>query len=380
MSKNEMPVSKIHDTITTKSLKRILPNIKPNINPAKADRQKRQERDSRLQNYFALLAIVPAVLSIMAYEFLDYMLYVIRPWRTDYDPLTGLGILIPMALLMELFTFFFSRHLLKKVNRLTTAINRVAKGDFSVTLNETHAAPLKEVVRDFNKMTKELQSVETLRCDFTNNFSHEFKTPIASINGFAQLLLDTEVSEEERKEYLQIIAEESARLTQLAEQTMMLSRLDSQQSIPDKEWYSLDEQLRQTAILLSPAWSEKNISLDMDVRPLSYYGNPALLSQLWINLLNNAVKFTPKNGQISICARAQGEAFLVSIQDSGCGIPEEQLPHIFQRYYQGNRSHSSAGLGLGLSIAHRIVELCGGSIRVTSTPGTGSCFTVFLPV
>lgn len=342
--------------------------------------QKYRERDSRLQNYFALLAIVPAILAIMAYEFLDYMLYVIRPWRTDYNPLIGLGILIPMALLMELFTFFFSKHLLKKVNILTSAINRVAGGDFSVTLDETHAAPLKEVVRDFNKMTKELRSVETLRCDFTNNFSHEFKTPIASINGFAQLLLDTEVSSEERQEYLHIIAEESARLTQLAEQTMMLSRLDSQQSVPDQKFYSLDEQLRQTAILLSPAWSEKNIALDIDMNPVSYYGNPALLSQLWINLLNNAVKFTPENGQISICARQQGEAILVSIQDSGCGIPEEQLPHIFQRYYQGNRSRSSAGLGLGLSIANRIVELCGGSIRVASTPGVGSCFTVFLPI
>lgn len=308
------------------------------------------------------------------------MLYVIRPQRTDYNPLMGLGILIPMALLMELFTFFVSRHLLKKVKKLTTAINRVAKGDFSVTLDEAHAAPLKEVVRDFNQMTKELQSVETLRCDFTNNFSHEFKTPIAAINGFAQLLIDTEVSEDERQEYLHIIAEESARLTHLAEQTMMLSRLDSQQIIPDKEFYSLDKQLRQTAILLSPAWNEKNISLDIDVRPLSYYGNPALLSQLWINLLNNAVKFTPENGQISICARQEDDTFLVSIQDSGCGIPKEQLPHIFQSYYQGSRSRSPAGLGLGLSIAHRIARLCGGDITAESTPGAGSCFTVSLTV
>ncbi len=159
-------------------------------------KQKLREQNSRLQNYFALLAIVPAVISIMAYEFLDFMLFVIRPERTDYDPVTGLGILVPMALMMELITFFFSRHLLKKVSRLTNAINSVASGNFNVTLDEKHAAPLTEVVRDFNKMTRELQSVETLRRDFTNNFSHEFKTPIASINGFAQLLLDTEVSGE----------------------------------------------------------------------------------------------------------------------------------------------------------------------------------------
>ncbi|MCM1542786.1 MAG: HAMP domain-containing histidine kinase [Blautia sp.] len=343
-------------------------------------KQQLREQNSRLQNYFALLAIVPAVVAIMAYEFLDYMLFLIRPQRTDYDPVTGLGILIPMALMMELITFFFSRYLLRKVGRLTNAINSVASGNFNVTLDEKHAAPLTEVVRDFNKMTQELKSVETLRKDFTNNFSHEFKTPIASINGFAQLLLDTEVSEAERQEYLHIIAEESARLTHLAEQTMMLSRLDSQQEIPDKETFSLDEQLRQTAILLSPSWSEKHIDLDVDIPALSYYGNPSLLSHLWINLLNNAIKFTPENGTISLSACRTGNCLRVSIQDSGCGMDEKQLPHIFHPYYQGSRSHSSNGLGLGLSIAHRIVELCDGSIEVTSALGQGSCFTVILPL
>ncbi len=337
-----------------------------------------RERNSQLQNYFALLAIVPAIVAIMAYEFLDYILFLIRPWRTDYDPVTGLGILIPMALMMELITFFFSGYLLKKVTKLTNAINEVARGNFDIMLDETHAAPLTEVVRNFNKMTRELQSVEILRSDFINSFSHEFKTPIASINGFAQLLLDTGVSEEERLEYLRIIAEESSRLTHLAEQTMLLSRLDSQQGISDKEAYSLDEQLRQTVILLSAAWSEKHIEVNMDVDSLTYHGSPTLLSQLWINLLNNAIKYTPENGIISISARQQDNNLLVSIQDTGCGISEEQLPYIFHRYYQGN-SRSSTGLGLGLSIAHRITELCGGSINVTSKAGEGSCFTVVLP-
>ena len=342
--------------------------------------QQLREQNSQLQNYFALLAIVPSVISIMAYEFLDYLLFIIRPWRTDYDPVTGLGILIPMALMMESVTFFFSKHLLKKVRRLTNAINSVASGNFNVTLDEKHAAPLSEVVKDFNKMVRELQSVETLRSDFTNNFSHEFKTPIASINGFAQLLLDTEVSEEERQNYLHIIADESARLTHLAEQTMMLSRLDNQQSIPDRELFSLDEQLRQTAILLSPSWNEKHIDLSVDIPALSYYGNPSLLSHLWINLLNNAIKFTPENGNISISACSTEKELSVSIQDNGCGIAEEQLPCIFHRYYQGNRSHSSKGLGLGLSIAHRIVELCDGFIEVNSILEQGSCFTVVLPL
>lgn len=172
-------------------------------------KQKLREQNSRLQNYFALIAIIPSLIAVMAYKLLDYVLFLIRPERTDYDPITGLGILIPMALMMEFVTFLFSRHLLKKVSRLTTAINRVASGDFHVALDEKSAVPLTEIARDFNKIAQELQSVETLRRDFTNNFSHEFKTPIASINGFAQLLLDTNVSEAERQKYLHIIADAS---------------------------------------------------------------------------------------------------------------------------------------------------------------------------
>lgn len=335
--------------------------------------------NSHLQNYLAIVAIVPAILSIMAYEFLDYMLYIWLPERTDYDPITGLGILIPMAWMMELFMYFFSRHLLKKVNRLTDAINQVGNGDYNVTLDEKRMAPLTEVVSNFNKMTKQLQSVETLRSDFINDFSHEFKTPITSINGFAQLLLDTQVGPQEQQEYLQIIADESQRLSHLAQQTMMMSKLDTQTAIDHTKDFALDEQIKQNIILLSQDWSDKNIQMDVDLAPVTYNSDPTITTHIWINLLNNAIKFTPEHGKIGVHLSQDDSNIICTICDNGPGIAKDQLTYIFNKYYQTDASHSSQGMGLGLSIVARTVELCGGEITVDSIPGEGTTFTVTLP-
>ena len=342
---------------------------------------KKRPDNSQLQNYLSIISIVPAVISIMAYEFLDYMLYIIHPERTDYDPITGLGILIPMSLMMELFTYFFSRRLLKKTKRITTAINQIGNGDYSVSIDEKHMAPFSEVVSNLNHMSEKLQSVETLRADFINDFSHEFKTPISSINGFANLLLDSNVTDEERNEYLHIIANESARLAHLSEQTIMMSRLDTQTDIPNKKIFSLDEQIKQVIILLSKDWTAKKINMDVDLDPIMYYGNDSMMIHIWINLINNAIKFTPNQGTISITLKSDSSnnlPIIFKITDSGKGMNEEQIKHIFDKYYQAEKSHSSHGLGLGLSIVSRTVQLCGGIIQVQSKPNMGSTFNIRL--
>lgn len=241
-------------------------------------------------------------------------------------------------------------------------------------------APFTEVVTNLNTMTQELQSVETLRADFINDFSHEFKTPITSINGFATLLLDTEVDDKTRNEYLKIIADESERLSHLAEQTILMSRLDSQTSIPDKVLFSLDEQIKQDIILLSNNWTSKNIDMDIDLASVKYYGNPSMMAHIWINLLTNAIKFTPEHGTIRIRCYKEQDNIICSISDTGKGMTREEQQRIFNRYYQSDKSHATQGLGLGLSIVHRIIELCNGSISVTSTTGSGSTFTVTLPI
>lgn len=248
--------------------------------------------NQRLPNYFALVAIVPAILSIIAYEFIEYCGVFVLPetWRRNF--LYGLGMLIPMALMTELFTSFFSCILSKRINKIAEAMQKVAQGDFSIEVESEKLKPFRDIAINFNKMTKELRSVETLRKDFINDFSHEFKTPISSINGFAKLLLETDVSEEDRRAYLEIIAEESERLATLAGNTMMLSKLENQTILPEAEDYRLDKQIRQNIILLSNAWEEKKIQMDVDLEEITYHGNADLMSHVWMNLLNNAIKFT----------------------------------------------------------------------------------------
>ena len=158
-----------------------------------------------------------------------------------------------------------------------------------------------------------------------------------------------------------------------------MSRLESQHSIPEKEPFSLDEQIKRCTILLSSAWEKKRIAFSADLEPVSYVGNEELMRHVWINLLNNAIKFTPEGGEVSITLQCSPEQIQVQISDTGIGMSPEMISHIFDQYYQGEPNHTEKGMGLGLSIVHRIVELCGGQIQVDSIPDQGSVFTVLLP-
>lgn len=342
--------------------------------------------NTRFQNYMAIMAIVPAVLSIMGYEFVDFMLYTFFDSRTEYQPLDGLGILMPMAFMMELFTYFFSKRIIKKVNILTSAMESVAKGNYNIRLDSKRMTPLKEMSDSFNSMAEDLASVETLRTDFINDFSHEFKTPIVSINGFANLLLEENLTEEEQREYLTIIADESERLSNLAQQTMLMSKLDTQVKINESSIknFSLSEQIRRCIILLQNSWSDKNIDMQIDLAKVTYTGDPTLIEHIWINLLNNAIKFTPENGIIKIELSENSSEYnpsvVFKITDSGCGMTDDEIAHIFNKYYQADSSHSGKGLGLGLAICNRVVTLCKGSISVESILDKGTTFTVSLPI
>lgn len=332
-----------------------------------------------LANYFALVAIVPAFLSVMAYELVSWSLSYVIHYGT-FEPLSGLGMIIPMTMLTEFFMYFLAKSLSRRLGIIQNAMHQVAGGNYSVRLDSEALQPFTEIADSFNTMAEELGSVETLRDDFINDFSHEFKTPIASINGFAKLLLEEDVDPEDRQEYLQIIADESGRLAELASNTLMMNKLDNYSSIPNQEDYSLDEQIRQNVVLLSPQWDKKHIQMEVDLEPLTYHGNPDLMSQVWINILNNAIKFTPEQGTIAVRLQVRDNNVYISISDTGQGMSEEDCKRIFQKYYQADSSHASKGMGLGLSIAHRIVELCGGEIQVDSIQDVGSTFTVQLPL
>lgn len=232
----------------------------------------------------------------------------------------------------------------------------------------------------FNRMAQELENTELLRSDFINNFSHEFKTPIVSLRGFAKILKNDSLTKEERDEYLDIIISESNRLSQLSTNVLNLSKIEKMSILSDMESFDLSEEVRQSVLLLESKWQNKNLELFIDMDELEYHGNKALLNQVWINLIDNAIKFSPQNGKIKLKLHRKKDQVVFQILDNGCGMDEETKNHIFDRFYQGDSSHTAEGNGIGLTVVEKIVHLHKGQIRVVSEAGIGTTFTVNLPI
>lgn len=264
------------------------------------------------------------------------------------------------------------------------AMKKLANGDFTVRVNHAeHGYVPREMVefeQSFNKAAEELGGTEILRKDFINNFSHEFKTPIVSISGFADLLLEEQLPPEDQKEYLTIIRDESRRLADLATNILTLNRVESQTILTDKAAFPLDEQLRQSVLVTQQKWRQKKLDFDADLVPAEYTGSEGLLKEVWLNLLDNAAKFSPEGGTVAVNLRKAKNALMVSVTDQGEGMSADTQAHIFEQFYQGDTSHTTQGNGLGLAMVKKVLELHGGSIQVNSAPGQGSCFTVTLPI
>jgi signal transduction histidine kinase len=274
-----------------------------------------------------------------------------------------------------------SYHLLRPLRELIEATKTVAKGDFSVRLEPgNQIGEIAELIESFNLMTEDLSGIEMFRSDFINTFSHEFKTPIVSIRGFAKQLRNENLTDEERREYTDIIILESERLTKLSANILLLSKLENQTILSDQKIFSLDEQLRNDILLLEKQWTNKDLEIEPELDEVEYYGNADVLSQLWVNLLSNAIKFTPKGGKIVVRLTQDSEYVKIMIRDNGMGMSPETLQHIFEKFYQGDRSHSVEGNGLGLALVKRIVELCNGNISIESEEGNGTTVYVALPV
>ena len=299
----------------------------------------------------------------------------------ESNALYMLGMIPSMWIVVSLCTWIILRAIRKRMGILLDGIQSVSNGDLSVQLDTNGAGEYEAIYRSFNRMVSELKNTKEEMDNFVNEFSHEFKTPITSIYGFSRLLLETgeEIESPERMQYLQVIADESLRLSELSQKTLLLARVEACEIITDKEHYSLSEQLKHCAILLLPQMDKKKITLEMNVPDIYYYGNQELLEHVWINLLGNAVKFTPEHGRIIIQAKVTPEQMEVQIVDSGPGMEEEILSHIFEKYYQSQDGRKKGGNGIGLAIAHRIVTLSGGTITAESHPGKGSIFRVAFP-
>lgn len=272
------------------------------------------------------------------------------------------------------------RGIVRPIKSLSKASRNVAKGNFNVSVEVKSIDEVGELSADFNKMVHELKSIDALRKDFVSNVSHEFRTPITSINGFARLIHDNDLPQEQLKEYSSIIVNESKRLMELSSDLLRLSELDNTTIREGSSVFSLDEQIRKTVLLLEPQWSKKDIEFELHLEEAQYVGDEDLLKQVWINLIQNAIKFSYDKGLIIISLCPWNDALRIRIEDNGVGIPDEDKQHIFDRFYKGNKSQSQNGNGLGLSIVSKIVEIYKGEISVESELGKGSTFTVYLPL
>ena len=327
-------------------------------------------------NWAVWFYILILISSVMAFGLISFLGYDLNENNSIY-----MLYMIPLMGLISGVTLDKIIKTLKiRMEKILNGISDVAEGNLDVELDLKDAGEYKIIYQNFNKMVKELKSTKIEMQNFVNDFSHEFKTPITSIKGFADLILETDVSKEERNQYLQIISEESARLAELSQNTLLLSKLDAEQVVTDKKEFSLDEQIKKCAILLLRELEKKQITLNMELPNVKNYGNEEIMFQIWMNLISNAIKFTPENSEITIVMVRNEDNVTVDISDSGIGMDEGTIKHIFEKYYQGDASHSTKGYGLGLSIVERIVALCGGEISVTSVPGSGSTFTVILPI
>lgn len=274
------------------------------------------------------------------------------------------------------------KFLVRPFNQLINQMNRLASGDFTARLE--YGMPLKkhptfaELSESFNTMAQELESTEILRGDFVNNFSHEFKTPIVSIAGFAKILRRASLTKEEQQEYLDIIEEESLRLSSMATNVLNLTKVENQTILTNVTEFNLSEQIRSCILLLESKWAKKNIEFRIEFGEHRISANEELLKQVWINLVDNAIKFSPEGGTVEVAVDASPQSVKVTVVNQGEPIPAERQKKIWNKFYQGDESHASEGNGIGLALVDKIVHLHRGKAEV-SFYGNKVAFSVMLP-
>lgn len=283
--------------------------------------------------------------------------------------LTGIVISVISAILHE-----------KRTDRLSGALQKISDGEFSVRLQQRklNDSLTNSMVEMFNAMALSLENTEALNNDFISNLSHEMKTPLGTINGFAKMLKDSGFTETEKADYLNIIINESERLSLLSNNIMLLSRLEKQTVPVNREDYNLTEQLRQTVASMYHKWSEKNIEIILEGEDFSVSANRELMVQVWINLLDNGIKFSPADGNIYINVIKNADCVAVSIKNFGATLGGDEISHIFEKFYQGTGEKKALGNGLGLPMVKKITELHGGTVCAELCDDNGIIFTVTL--
>ncbi len=336
----------------------------------------------RMRLYFSVVVGITLLLATGIMVGLEFLL--IRINLFNEAEIASSGVLtvlmggVASIILGTLLSYFVGSALLSPLNRLVDGMVLLSEGRYDVRLELTGKEQTKKLFDRFNNLAKELQNIEILRSDFINNFSHEFKTPIASVKGLVGLMKRKPLSKEKQAEYLTVIEEELSRLSLITTNILSLSKIENQGIAPAMERYNLSEQLRTCVLLFERPWQEKRLSLTMDFPECEIKANEEMMSQVFINLLDNAIKYTPEGGEISIGIGEKNGRLTVTVANQGPEIPEGEREKIFHKFYQVDRAGASGGNGIGLSIVHKIVSLHGGEVLCDRIEDR-TVFTVILP-
>ncbi len=290
--------------------------------------------------------------------------------------------LIMLGIVIAFFvSWILAKRFFKPIDELRAAMQKVADGNFDVRIeNKSAAKEFQEVVAGFNMMVQELRSTEIIQGDFVSNVSHEFKTPINAIEGYATLLQSAESIDDAEAEYIDKILFNTKRISSLVNNVLLLSKIENQSLQLHKEAFDIAEQIREEIVAAEPAWSRKNLEFDVELEDTGYCGYKNLMHHVWSNLIENAIKFSPRQGEISIKLQKTHDSLILTIRDRGPGISDEAKKHIFDKFYQADTSHKGDGNGLGLALVKRILGVCGGEIAAENAEGGGCRFTVTLAI
>lgn len=341
-----------------------------------------KKKYSRLLIHHALIIFITTIITciLVIVSWILLCKFHLIPYYMSNRHVPILMFLIGSLLVSSMIAFFSGNHIILPIQNFCNAFDKLSRGDFSVRMSCHQKIPeIQEMAEKFNAAVFDLSHIETLRDDFVVNVSHEFKTPLAAIEGYAVLLQDETQGPEIRRKYITKILENSRQLSTLSSNILALSKLENQEMRLHMEEYRLDEQIRKNILLLESKWDEKNIQFDIELPNIMFLGNEQLLNQVWYNILDNAIKHSPNHGIIHVSLISDRQSVVVSIRDHGEGIPLEIQKHIFEKFYQGDSSRKSDGNGLGLALAKRVVDLYKGTIQVKSSVGDGAEFIVSLP-
>jgi len=358
--------------------KRAINNVKA-LNLTAINSVKNSKGSIGMSLYFMLVVMAEVIIVIGVAAAITYLTDLVFDITINMHPILLLllfSLAIGVAFAAVLRSIFVD-----PIERLSEAMNEVASGDFDTRIEtKSRINEIQDIYSNFNLMASELGSTEILQTDFISNVSHEIKTPINAIEGYTMLLQDSQCTAEEQAQYIDKILFNTKRLSELVGNILLLSKIENQAIETKVVKFRVDEQIRQSIMLLEPKWAEKDIEFDVELEHVECIGNSGLLMHVWNNLIGNAVKFSPDGGTVAINLEKQEDSVRFIVEDCGPGITEEEEKHLFDKFYQGDSSHKQEGNGLGLALVKRILDQCEGTITAENREGGGCRFTVSLSV